>query len=115
MINLKQRDDVAVILADQDGIITFVNATAERILGWRPADLVGQPITVLIPPRYRDAHNLGFARFLRTGKATLHNRTLYLTALHRDGHEFPAEHQIFAERQGTEWVFGATIRPRETR
>src|SRR5688572_10310228 len=38
------------VVTSLDGTITHANPTAEKLLGWGPGELLGQPITVLIPP-----------------------------------------------------------------
>ena len=101
----------AIIVSNQDGMVIFVNAPFERLFGWPAEDIVGQPLLRVIPARFRDAHNLGFARFVTSGHPTLMNRPLALQALHRDGSEFAAEHYLIAERSPQGWVFAASIRP----
>jgi PAS domain S-box-containing protein len=82
----------AVITMDEDGRITSWNAQAEAIFGWPAGDAVGRPLSeTIIPPRQREAHRRGLERFLATGEGALLNRRIEITALHRDGHEFPVE------------------------
>ncbi len=100
-----------VVIADQDGLITYVNGHFKTVFGWTEAEVMGRPLTILIPPGLHDAHQLGFSRFLTTGKATLLNQSLKLRAVTKDGREFDAEHIITAEQSQGRWVFGATIRP----
>jgi PAS domain S-box-containing protein/excisionase family DNA binding protein len=112
------QDEPAVVIADQRGFITRVNAAFERIFGWSAGEIIGRPLSTIIPPNLRDSHHLGFSRFLTTGKPTLLNRPLTLTAVRKDGKQFESEHVIVAERRDGEWTFGATIRPgnlRQTR
>ncbi|MBK7974775.1 MAG: PAS domain S-box protein [Deltaproteobacteria bacterium] len=45
-----------IVLTDEDGCITLVNAHVERALGWRRSELIGQPIEVLVPERARERH-----------------------------------------------------------
>lgn len=106
-------NDLPVIRADQDGIITFINQEFEQAFGWAAGDIVGKTLTVIIPPHLRDAHNLGFSRFLTTGKPTLLNHPLSLQILTRDGRVLEAEHFITAENKDGQWVFAATIVPKE--
>ncbi len=106
-----QATGAAVVVANQRGLITYVNPTFETLFGWRSGEIVGQPIAVLMPARYRDAHHLGFSRYLSTGVPTLLDRPLRLMAVSREGREFDTEHRILAERRDDEWVFLALIRP----
>ena len=110
-----QEESVPVVIADDEDFIVHVNAPLEALFGWRREELVGQPLTTLIPSTLRDAHNLGFSRFLLTGKATLLDRPITLRAVTKDGAELEAEHVIFAEQREGRWMFGATIRPLDQR
>lgn len=108
---LRQRDDVPVVVADQNGLITEVNATFEAVFGWARRDILGKPLTTIIPPTLHDAHHMGFSRFLTTGHPTLLQQPLKLKAVAKDGREFDAEHFIVAEQRKDGWEFGASIRP----
>ena len=108
---LKREQAIPVVLANHQGIISFVNPQFERVFGWSVKEIVGKPLTTIIPGTLHDSHHLGFSRFLATGKATLLNQPLTLKAIAKDGREFDAEHCIVAEQDQGHWVFGATIRP----
>jgi PAS domain S-box-containing protein len=108
---LRQERAFPVVVADERGVITYVNEPFERVFGWGAAEIVGRPLTRIIPPTLHDAHHLGFSRFIMTGTATLLNQPLALTAVTRQGKEFDAQHTIVAERQDGRWVFGAMIAP----
>src|SRR5438132_3664125 len=101
---------VPVVLVDHLGFIIQTNAAFDAAFGWG-GEIVGKTLTTIIPAHLHDAHNLGFARFLMTGRPTLLGRPLTLLAVAKDGREFQAEHTIVAERRDGGWVFAATIRP----
>jgi PAS domain S-box-containing protein len=107
----RSASDALVVIADQSGRITFAYPGPQQDLGWEADDLLGRPITTIIPEDYRDAHHLGFSRFVMTGKPTLLNRSLRLKVLRKDGTVVDAEHFIVAEREGNLWTFIALIRP----
>ena len=48
----------------------------------------------VVPERFREAHRSGLRRFLGTGEPTMLDQRVELSALHRDGHEFPIEMTI---------------------
>lgn len=101
----------AVITIDQDGAITGWNPQAEKIFGWTLGEALGRPVEETIMPQgYRDAHKRGLARYLATGDARVLNRRIELTALHRDGHEFPVELSITPTRSGDGISFSAFVR-----
>ncbi|MGY1743973.1 SpoIIE family protein phosphatase [Blastococcus sp. SYSU D00695] len=76
-----------VVVADRAGRIAYVNDAVTGLLGHRPTELAGRPLTVLMPPRYHDAHGTGFAHFRRTGEGQLVGATTQVPALHADGRE----------------------------
>lgn len=87
----------AFVMLQPDGTVGDWNAAAERMFGWSHAEAVGQPMaTLIIPQAQRQAHFHGFAHFVRTGTGPILNRSIELTALHRDGHEFPIELSVAA-------------------
>ena len=82
----------AVLMIDQKGAITFWNPQAEAIFGWKSEEVVGLNIAeVIIPSTMKSAHQSGMDRFLITGKSTILNQLLELTAVNKDGIEFPVE------------------------
>ena len=108
---LKKKKDIPVVLADHQGVVTYINKQFESVWKWKSEDLVGKPLTTIIPPNLRTAHHLGFSRFLTTGKPTLLNQPLKLKVMPKDGNEVDAEHIIVAEKLDGQWAFGATINP----
>ncbi|MGI9021842.1 MAG: ATP-binding protein [Acidimicrobiales bacterium] len=81
---------------DESGLITDWNRNAETIFGWTAAEARGRSLAdTIIPPAYRKAHSEGLARFLATGEGPVLGNRLELSALHRDGREFPAELSIW--------------------
>ena len=106
---MKNATDMPVILAEQDGFITFINKAFESAYGWTANDLVGKPLTTIIAKKLRDAHQIGFSRFLTTAKSAILNQKLKLMMVTKDGKELETEHFIVAEKQSGRWVFGATI------
>lgn len=108
---MRRESAVPVIIADHNGIISYVNERFEVELGWSAADLVGKTLTTIIPPALHTAHNMGFSRFLTTGQPTLLAQVLNLRLVLGDGREIDAEHFIIGEKVEGQWVFAATIRP----
>ena len=81
-----------VIVMDADGRIIDWNKRAEKIFGWRKDEVAGGDMaTLVIPERYREAHWRGFKRFLQTGEGPVVGTLLELSALRKDGSEFPVE------------------------
>ncbi|MBI2870669.1 MAG: PAS domain-containing protein [Candidatus Omnitrophica bacterium] len=110
---LKKVTAVPAVISDRDGLISWVNASFESFFGWKSKEIMGRPLTVLIPKNLHDAHHLGFSRFLLTEQGTLLNKPLKLKAVTKAGKETDCEHLIIAEKQDGKWVFGATLTPLE--
>ena len=101
----------AVITMRASGAISDWNTQAERMFGWSRAEVIGaQMSATIIPPLYRDRHDAGLKRFLATGEGPVLNKRIEITALHRDGHEFPVELAISPAKVGEHWTFSAFIR-----
>jgi diguanylate cyclase (GGDEF)-like protein/PAS domain S-box-containing protein len=101
----------AVVTMDAEGAITDWNPMAETIFGWPKSEAVGRLVAdTIIPPRHREPHRLGLARFLETGTGPVLNTRMELEGLHRDGHEFPIELSIGATPSVQGFVFSAFAR-----
>jgi PAS domain S-box-containing protein len=81
----------AIFTIGEDSIITFCNPAVERLFGYKPEELVGRNLDVIIPERLREAHRRGIARYLSTRKRNIPWTGVELPAVHKDGHEFPCE------------------------
>ncbi len=81
----------AFITIDEDNIIVFVNAAAERIFGYPLAELLGQDLRKLMPPELRERHTQGMKRYLATGKKQLFWQGVQIPCLHKNGHQVPLE------------------------
>jgi len=79
----------AIISADSHSQIIYFNPAAERIFGYASSEALGQPLTMLMPERFRMAHREGFARFLSTGKANVIGKSVELAGIRKDGAEVP--------------------------
>jgi PAS domain S-box-containing protein len=85
-----------IVLADTHGDIVEVNRAAGQMFGYATGELLGRPLTTLMPERFHVAHRAGVQRFLTTGEARVIGRTVELAGLRRDGQEFPVELSLAA-------------------
>lgn len=100
----------AFIGMDTQGVIIEWNRQAELIFGWAYRDAIGRTVAdTVIPPQHREAHREGLKRFLAGGEGPVLNRRMELTALHRDGHEFPVELTVWPVQSGETRRFNAFI------
>jgi protein-histidine pros-kinase len=81
----------AMVIADRDGRIVLVNKQAERLFGYTSAELLGQPVELLIPERYRDAHVRHRAGFVDQPRQREMGAGLELYARRKDATEFRVE------------------------
>ena len=81
----------AIISIDDNGTIQFTNPATERIFGHESQDLIGEPLTILIPECLREAHENGFKRYLKTGERHMNWEGTELTGVRKNGQKFPVE------------------------
>ena len=86
-----------IIMVDSDGSVVFWNPAAERLLGYSADEMRGKKLhDIIAPERFRALHREKFAAFRLTGEGAAVGKTIELPALHRDGHEIPAELSLSA-------------------
>jgi len=100
----------AILSADRHGNITYFNPGAERIFGFASNEVIGRPLTALMPERFREAHRTGLARYVATGEARVIGKTVELAGRRKDGTEFPLELSLATWKHGAEVAFTAIIR-----
>src|SRR6266478_5371022 len=81
----------AVISLDESGAILLANPATTRVFGYDPAELIGKPLTILMPELLRKLHEAGFKRYLATGQRHINWQGTELTGLRKNGKEFPVE------------------------
>ncbi len=81
----------AVVSMNERGVIILANPATKRIFGYDPVEIVGKPMTILMPGTMRKLHEDGFIRYLTTGKRHLNWQGVEVTAQRKDGQEFPVE------------------------
>jgi PAS domain S-box-containing protein len=82
----------AIVSADARGLIVSWNRGGEAMFGYAAEDVIGKPLTILMPERYRDAHERGMGRFLLTGEPrVIGSGAVEVHAQRADGTEFPVE------------------------
>lgn len=88
---LAQTATDAIITADSSGMIVGWNRAAERIFGYAEAEIIGQPLTLVIPHRYRDTHLNGIRRARVDAERRAVRKTVELHGLTKSGSEVPIE------------------------
>jgi PAS domain S-box-containing protein len=91
----------SIIVMDHEGNILDINPAAERMFGYSRAEIAGRSLAeTIVPPAMREAHERGLARYLASAETRVIGTRVELSAMTREGREFPAE--IAIVRIGTE-------------
>lgn len=78
-----------IIMVDDESIVQYANPAVERILGYNPDALSGEPLVTIIPESLKQAHTEGFHRYCETGEKHLDWTYMELPGCHKAGHEVP--------------------------
>lgn len=81
----------AIISADDRGNIFFWNQGARQMFGYAEDEVLGQPLTMLMPERFRGAYSNGIERDVSAGITHIANQAVEVIGLRKDGSEFPIE------------------------
>ncbi|HET9369184.1 MAG TPA: PAS domain S-box protein [Vicinamibacterales bacterium] len=81
----------AIVTVDELGCIVFANGGAGRTFGYTPDELIGRPLTDLMPEAARAAHREAFARYRERGDRRLNWSGVSMVGRHRSGREIPIE------------------------
>jgi len=81
----------AIAIVNRIGRIVYANSQTSLLFGYPRGDLVGQPVELLLPDRFRRAHGEHRAAFLAQPRARAMGQGLELYGIRSDGREFPVE------------------------
>lgn len=81
----------ATVIANREGRVVFVNAQTERLFGHPREALLGQPVEILVPERFRGSHVRYLASYFENPHEKPMGAGLELYGLRKDGTEFPVE------------------------
>jgi PAS domain S-box-containing protein len=101
----------AFVALDEDGVVTEWNAAAVDMFGWSRQEILGRPLVdTAVPERFREAHRAGILRLKKTGGPADFAQLSELSALHRDGREFPISLVVWEPQSTGPYRFNAFIR-----
>ncbi|HEC81000.1 MAG TPA: PAS domain S-box protein, partial [Thermoplasmatales archaeon] len=94
----------AILMMDDRGNISYWNKAAEKMFGYKSDEVIGKDLhMVLAPPRFHESYKKGFKKFKETGRGAAVGKTLELSALRKDGTEFPVELSMSSVKINGRW------------
>src|SRR3954471_18562226 len=81
----------AIVVTDERGTIVLVNVSTENLFAYSRAELIGQPVEILVPVHQREHHVALRQQYVREPHSRLLGGTRELMGMRRDGSEFPIE------------------------
>lgn len=99
-----------IITIDEQGIIHSFNPAAERLFGYKPSEIMGKNVTVLIPEDFRGAHEQGLRNYLETGITKVIGIGAEVVGLRKDGSTFPLDLGVSEMYQGEIRMFTGIVR-----
>jgi len=101
----------AIISVDALQRIVIYNRAAEQVFGWNSDEVLGEPLTRLMPERFRRRHAQDVERFGATGVSSRRmSRSAVVWGLRRDGSEFPLEASISQVGDGADRLYTVILR-----
>ena len=100
----------AIVVANKAGKIVLVNVRVEQIFGYSQTELLGEEVDRLVPERFRRHHRAQRSGFFAKPRPQATNVGRDLTALRKDGSEFPVEINLSHYHTGDEMMVIASIR-----
>jgi two-component system sensor kinase FixL len=100
----------AIISIDEEGRITLFNPMAERVFGYSADEVLGQNVSMLMPPPYRDEHDDYLQHYRETGIRKAIGLIRQVRAQRKNGEVFPIELSVSEALLGDERLHTAIIR-----
>jgi len=99
----------AIVTVDDNGRILFANPAVERLFGYSPQEVVGEPLSILAPERDRARHDSVFDG-VRAGRYQVSVSAARVSGLRKDGHEIALELSCGEGRVGHQRFFTGILR-----
>lgn len=109
-LHFAEATNLSLISISSGGDVEYANPSACALFGYSKEEMIGQPITIIIPERMRGAHMAGLARVAGGEKPNLGGKTVEVYAVKSDGTEFPIEITLSTWQGDSGLCAGAVIK-----
>ena len=99
-----------VVIVDGEGLVLFASRRITALAGYLPEEVVGRPLEILVPERFRKMHLIHRGNYNRDAHARPMGVDLELFAQHKDGRELPVEISLSPIRDDGRLLVAAAIR-----
>ncbi len=100
----------AIVIIDNDGRISLINHMTEQMFGYERSELIGQPIEILMPERFRNRHHQHRQAYFAASSTRPMGTGLELFAQRKDGSDFPVEISLSPLQTSTGQLVTAVVR-----
>lgn len=101
----------AIVISDENGVITDWNPRAEAVFGWTREEAIGRTLyDAVLPPRHHEEHRQGIEDYLATGAGALIDQRIEIHGRGKSGEEFPIELTVTSVQIGDDLRFSAFVR-----
>jgi PAS domain S-box-containing protein len=107
--------EIPIIIADQLGVIRFWNKGAERTFLWKESEAMNQPLTIIMPDRYKAPHSKSFSKLVGSKwdvallSSNILGKTVQLYGLRKNSEEFLCDINIVSSFDDNRFCFMAII------
>jgi PAS domain S-box-containing protein len=108
--SVAQSANDAIISSDKNGHIVFWNSAAQRMFGYTESEIMGRPLTDLMPQNFRQAHQRGLSTYPSKSESRIIGKTVEMVGLTKEGMKFPIELSVSSWNTGKDIFFAGIIR-----
>lgn len=100
----------SVVTIDEHGIVQQANPAIKSVFGYKPEEVVGKNVSMLMPSPHREAHDNYLIRYLATGERRVIGMSREVEGQHKDGHLIQMELSVAEYRLRSKRMFIGTLR-----